>query len=144
MDFIAIDVETANPDLSSICQIGIVYFEKGTVKHSWQSLINPEDYFDALNVSIHGIDEHSVKEAPTFPQVYDILKEGIDNNIVVSHTAFDRVAITRVIEKYDLQNINCSWLDSARVVRRTWSEFSAQGYGLKNVAKKLSIDFIHL
>lgn len=68
MDFIAIDVETANPDLSSICQIGIVYFKGGIVKHSWQTLINPEDYFDAMNVSIHGIDEYAVKKAPIFPQ----------------------------------------------------------------------------
>ena len=45
MDFVAIDVETANADLASICQIGIVAFENGSVKESWQSLVNPEDYF---------------------------------------------------------------------------------------------------
>lgn len=143
MDFIAIDVETANPDLSSICQIGMVYFERGFIKHSWQSLINPEDYFDAVNVSIHGIDENNVKKAPIFPQIYDFIKERIGNNIVVSHTSFDRVAFKRVIEKYGLDNINCSWLDSARVVRRTWSECAGRGYGLKNIAEKLSINFIH-
>lgn len=70
MDFVAIDVETANSDLASICQIGIVGFEDGLPKHSWQSLVNPEDYFDDMNVLIHGIDEDAVKDAPTFPQGY--------------------------------------------------------------------------
>ena len=64
MDFIAIDVETANPDLASICQIGLVTFRDGVVADSWQSFVNPEDYFDELNVSIHGIDERAVRARP--------------------------------------------------------------------------------
>jgi len=40
--FIAVDVETANADLASICQIGIVAFDKGEITDSWMSLVNPE------------------------------------------------------------------------------------------------------
>ena len=43
MDFVAVDVETANADIASICQIGVVAFENGRVKESWQTLVNPED-----------------------------------------------------------------------------------------------------
>lgn len=43
-EFVAVDVETANPDLASICQIGVVAFADGDVAGSWQSLIDPEDY----------------------------------------------------------------------------------------------------
>ena len=57
MEFIAIDFETANPDLSSICQLGAVSFQGGKAVNTWQTLINPEDYFDPLNVSINAIDE---------------------------------------------------------------------------------------
>ena len=35
MKFIAIDFETSNPDLSSICQIGTVKFEDGKVSEKW-------------------------------------------------------------------------------------------------------------
>ena len=49
--FIAIDVETANPDLVSICQVGIVTFSNGKAVEYWQSLIDPEDEFDPINVS---------------------------------------------------------------------------------------------
>ena len=34
-------------------------------------------------------------------------------------------------------------MDSARVVRRTWPEFRARGYGLAPVAEKLGITFEH-
>jgi DNA polymerase-3 subunit epsilon len=143
MDFITVDVETANPDLASICQVGLVAFQDGAVSGSWQSLVNPEDYFDGMNVSIHGIDEESVKGAPTFPQIRDLIAGRLAGKIVVSHTSFDRVALARVVEKYGLEQIECIWLDTARVVRRAWPEFSQRGYGLGNVAGKLGIEFVH-
>lgn len=74
MNFISIDVETANPDFSSICQIGVVDFKNGIVNREWQKLIDPEDFFDPINVSIHGIDENDIKNSPIFPDVYDELK----------------------------------------------------------------------
>ena len=37
--FVAIDVETANADFASICRIGIVQFEAGTIVEEWLKLI---------------------------------------------------------------------------------------------------------
>ena len=143
MDFLALDVETANPDFGSICQIGIVGFEDGLVREAWQTLVDPEDYFDSTNVSIHGIDEERVKDAPTFPEVFAAVSERLARMIVATHTPFDRVALQRASERYGLPEFNCTWLDTARVVRRTWSEFSRRGYGLANVAERLRIRFAH-
>ena len=143
MDFIAIDFETANPDLASICQIGAVSFQDGKAVTTWQTLINPEDYFDPLNVSISGIDEDMVKDAPTFPKIFDSLRCIIEKQLVACHTHFDRVALSSVMEKYQLPQIDCTWLDTARVVRRAWERFSQAGYGLKNVANELGIEFNH-
>lgn len=53
--FVAIDVETANADMASICQIGAAVFERGEMVDHWSSLVDPNDYFDPVNVSIHGI-----------------------------------------------------------------------------------------
>jgi DNA polymerase-3 subunit epsilon len=41
MDFVVIDVETANADLSSICQVGIASFREGDLADTWESLVNP-------------------------------------------------------------------------------------------------------
>ena len=143
MDFVAIDFETANPDLASICQLGAVSFEGGKAVKTWQTLINPEDYFHPVNVSIHGIDEDMVKKAPKFPKIFDSLRSVIAKQLVACHTHFDRVALSRVIEKYRLPQIDCIWLDTATVVRRTWTKFSHEGYGLQNVAEELGIEFNH-
>jgi DNA polymerase-3 subunit epsilon len=42
MDFVAIDVETANPDMASIYQVGIAGFRDGHIVSEWKSLVNPE------------------------------------------------------------------------------------------------------
>ena len=56
MNFCCIDVETANPNLDSICQIGVVRYENDELVDEWMSLINPETYFEDINVRIHGTD----------------------------------------------------------------------------------------
>lgn len=141
MDFVAIDVETANVDLSSICQVGTALFRDGRLADTWTSLVNPEDEFDPINVSIHGIDEYQVRNAPTWEESYPEVESLITNRIVVSHTAFDRVAITRACDRTELPICACTWLDSAKVVRRAWSEFAKSGYGLSNVADHFGIRY---
>ena len=54
-EFIALDVETANADLASICAIGLVHFKGGAPFKSLTILVDPEDDFDPVNVSIHCI-----------------------------------------------------------------------------------------
>ena len=139
--FVAIDFETANADLASICQVGVVTFEDGRVIESWGSLVNPLDYFDWINVDIHGIDEAAVKDAPTFQQIYAAMLDRLQLQVVVSHTSFDRTALSQAIAKHSLSEVSCRWLDSARVVRRAWTQWSRKGYGLTNVCGELGISF---
>lgn len=141
MSFVAVDVETANSKLSSICQIGIAEFRNGSLANRWQSLVNPEDIFDCINISIHGIDEETVRDAPTWAEVFPIVRALLHDKVVVCHTAFDRVAVTRACERYELEWCSCRWLDSAKVVRRAWAGFAHSGYGLSNVAAHFGIRY---
>jgi DNA polymerase III subunit epsilon len=141
MEFQAVDVETANADLSSICSVGIATFRDAALTETWKSLVNPNDLFDPLNVSIHGIDEEAVQGAPTWLEVFPEINLRLQGRIVVSHTPFDRVAIAKACECSTLVGCDCTWLDSARVVRRAWPEFSRSGYGLSNVAAHLRITY---
>lgn len=134
--FVVVDIETANPDLTSICQIGIAVFENGNLIDQWESLINPNAYFDEMNVYIHGITPSMVRNSPTIKQVESKIKGYFADNVVCSYGAFDRVSLTRIFP--DLQN---KWLDIMRVVRRSWdNKFSIKGYGLSKVAKHLKIE----
>lgn len=144
MRFAAIDVETANADLSSICQVGIAFFQNGVHTSSWSSLVDPEDEFDDFNVSIHGIDEQIVKGAPKWPAVAAKLRSLLADTVAACHTPFDRAATSLACDKYQLEQFDCRWLDTARVVRRAWPDkFDTTGYGLRNVARFLGIDFKH-
>ena len=142
--FNAIDVETANANRASICQIGIVHVRDGQVRDRWQTLVDPEDWFDEWNVSIHGIDEKDVRNSPTLPELRSTLRKRLRGSVVVSHTSFDRVAFERAMTKYTLEPLQVTWLDSAKIARRAWPErFGRKGYGLKKVAEALDIQFKH-
>jgi DNA polymerase-3 subunit epsilon len=143
MQFVALDVETANADCSSICQIGIARFEDGSLIEEWSTLIDPEDYFDSFNVSIHGITEEMVNGVPVFPQLAAEIRDRVGSRIVLSHTPFDRVAIAQACAKHGLEGVECIWLDSARVARRTWNQFARRGYGLHSVCAAIGYDFRH-
>jgi len=143
MEFVAIDVETANPDMASICQIGLARYKDGSITEEWESYVDPQDYFDGINVSIHGIDESTVKGSPVFAEVSQHLYGFLDNSIAVCHTPFDRVAIQQTLEKHHIRKPICVWLDSARVARRAWKEFAWEGYGLHNICTTLGYEFKH-
>lgn len=143
MHFVAIDVETANADMASICQIGLVKCENGVLSDEWKSYVDPEDYFDGINVSIHGIDESVVKGAPTFPELADTLRSYLAGKVVVCHTHFDRVAMHQAAQRYGVDAPESIWLDSARVARCAWKQCAWKGYGLHNVCQMLGYKFKH-
>jgi DNA polymerase-3 subunit epsilon len=142
-EFTALDVETANPNLASICQIGLVSFRDGRIVERWESLVNPEDYFDPLYVWRSGIDETTVRTAPTFRAIHVALGRRINGRLIASHMPFDRLALVRDCERYGMPQFEYTWLDTARVVRRAWPQFAARGYNLVNIATECEIEFDH-
>ena len=141
MRFVAIDVETANADMGSICQIGLARFVDGELAEEWGTLVDPEDSFDAVNVSIHGIDRQMVKGQPTLSGIADRIRSRLEGTVTVCHThRLPAAALAgRALGKYSLSPIATNWLDSARVVRRTWKDLSWKGYGLANVCSKMGL-----
>ena len=142
-DFVAVDVETANSDAASICQIGVARFAGGRLldNHAW--LINPRTFFSAHNIAIHGIRAADVDAAPTWADLYPDVVALLGGQIVVSHTAFDVTAIARACARADLAPIAARWLDSARVARRAFPCFARRGWGLASLSDYLQIEFAH-
>jgi DNA polymerase III subunit epsilon len=143
MEFVAIDVETANPDMGSICQIGLVRFVNGIPAEEWCTLVDPEDSFDEVNISIHGIEPEMVIGQPKLHEIEESLRLMLESTVSVCHTHFDRIALGRAFRKYNLNPIATTWLDSARVVRRAWKDLAWRGYGLANVCRKIGYEFRH-
>ena len=144
MKFYALDVETANPDQFSICQIGIVVFENGRVVDTWSSYIDPQSYFHWAFIRVHGITEEMVKGQPTFARVYPKLRRLLENNIVVHHSPFDKVAFHKAFDRFYLEPFHARWLDSVKVASKAFGNGTLEGgYNLANLANYLDIDFKH-
>lgn len=129
--------------MASICQIGLVKVVNGILSDEWKTFVDPEDYFDYINVSIHGINESVVKGAPTFPEVIDTLWSYLEGTVVVCHGHFDRVAMYQASQRYHVNAPGCTWLDTACVARRIWKDYAWKGYGLYNICKMLGYGFRH-
>lgn len=143
MDFVCVDVETANADLSSICQIGFAEYRAGELFRESSFLVDPKTNFDPWNVSVHGIEECDVQGMQTFRDISGDLSQIFAGSVVVTHSHFDRTALTRAFENIGASMPDCQWLDTAKVARRTWSQFSSKGFGLKNVCSHLGYAFQH-
>ena len=144
LTFNALDVETANSNNASICQIGIVRVRSGKIKEQLSVLIDPEAPFDAFNVRLHGIGAGTVMGCDTLPEYAAELRRLLEGTPLVSHTAFDRVALNRAMWRYRLRPLHVPWLDSAKVARRAWpAKYGRGGYNLASVARDLGISFRH-
>ncbi|MEE8295206.1 MAG: exonuclease domain-containing protein [Sphingomonadales bacterium] len=143
MDFVALDFETSNSKRTSICQVGLATFRSGKLINQWTSFVDPNDHFEPINISIHGIDEGAVIGAPSFPEIIEKIDSKTKNLVLVSHSSFDIVALDQSCNFHDLPKLEREWLDTLRVARRTWDQFSKSGYGLGNLAKELGITFQH-
>ncbi|MBF9233640.1 exonuclease domain-containing protein [Microvirga alba] len=143
MNYLVLDLETANPDSASICQVGIVLVENGEIAGTLSRLIDPQDHFDYWNIKVHGIEPAHVAGCPTFSEVLGELSPLLDKRIIVTHGSFDRLAIARACQKHDLPDVEAYWLDNQTVVRRTWPQFAKRGYSLGNLAQHFGIEFRH-
>lgn len=140
--FLALDVETANHDMASICQIGIA-----TVSHSgevctYSTLIDPRCRF--VFTSIHGIDAQMVRGAPTFSEVFPGLLPLLERHAIFQHSSFDQRAVDAAHAAMGAESPGLRWIDSVRVARQAWPEFSnAGGHGLAHLKTALKLDFQH-
>ncbi len=143
LDFVAVDVETANSNVSSICQVGIAVVREAEIKEVWTQLVDPHDFFDPYNIAIHGIDQKMVSGYPRFEELRDKIARHL-GEVVVSHTFFDRRAISKAFEECGKSLRYGTWIDSAQVARRAWPDkYALRGYNLENIARDLGIRFRH-
>lgn len=96
-DFVAFDVETANQNWGSICQIGLVKIIDGEEvdRVTWKCC-PPKgiDVFDPFNVGIHGITQESVADCPSIGELISSVEDFVGDLPLVAHNAqFDASAL---------------------------------------------------
>ncbi|WIM72236.1 exonuclease domain-containing protein [Corynebacterium suedekumii] len=145
LNLIGFDVETANADIGSICQIGVVRIVDGVEVAAGSWLCRPPagiDHFQPGNVAVHGITPDDVADQPTFAERLPQLLEFIGDLPVVAHNAqFDAIATLRACLASDLAvpplTYGCS-LALSRAAR-----LGLSSHRLPVVAQALGVDLAH-
>jgi DNA polymerase III subunit epsilon len=133
--FIAIDFETANPEMSSACALGIAVVENLMIAEEFYTLIKPPvDYFKFTD--IHGITWNDVKDKMTFNELWPGIRNYFGNiDFVAGHNVgFDRAVLKGCCSHYNLNIPDVKYMC-------TW-QLSKKKLGLKsNALDKVSAHF---
>lgn len=142
--FVAVDVETANRQQSSICQVGLALVAANGSIETIGILIDPEQSFENFNVDLHGIDETAVQDAPTFETVLQKLRPFLERHVLVQHSQFDKRAFNAASKFYGVPELRASWVNSVQIARKAWPELKGNGgHGLANLKAHLDLSFEH-
>jgi DNA polymerase III epsilon subunit-like protein len=139
---IAFDVETPNFNNDRICSIGITVIENGEIVQSQHFLVNPECTFDPRNIQIHGITPADVAEAPTFPEIWNIIGTLFRTNLVVAHNAvFDLCVLRKALQAYGISESLVYYIDTLTIARSVIKE--TDNYRLPTLCEWFDIPLDH-
>lgn len=141
--FFALDVETANQDRASICQIGVACVRPDDSIETWSTLVDPKTNLWVFS-GLHGIHRGMVEGAPEIGEVLAALEGLLEGRIVYQHSGFDRSAIRAACATLGRDEPYWQWENSVTVARRAWPELRGTGgHGLASLKEFLGLTFKH-
>lgn len=141
---LALDFETANPSRTSMCSVGYALIEDGKIIKNEEILIDPEEYFDSFNISIHGITPDMVEGELTFPDVWKKYIQPLisEDTILIAHNAgFDMSVLRHTCDKYNMEYPNFKYLCTRILSKNNYQ--SLNSYSLSTVVEHLGLEFEH-
>ncbi len=121
-DFAAIDFETANPEPSSVCSVGIVIVRSGEISERIYSLIRPEpEYYWRRFTEIHGLSWEDTCDERVFSDVWADIAPRIEGLPLVAHnSSFDEGCLRAAHRVYQIEYPDYQFLCTCRASRRTF------------------------
>lgn len=131
MNFIAIDFETANYKKTSACSIGIIVVENNKVVDRQHHLIQPlPNYYNAMNVEVHGITHDMTENAPTFDKVWENLAPLLTKYPLLAHNAsFDMTVLRETLIAYQVPLPEIHYFCSLILSRKAFPGLGSYGLG---------------
>ena len=102
--YVAFDVETPNASNNRMSAIGIAVVEAGELVSEFGSLVDPEVHFDAFNTWLTGISADTVRDAPSFSQLWPEIGPLLQSGVLVAHNAtFDLRVLASCLDAYGIE-----------------------------------------
>jgi DNA polymerase-3 subunit epsilon len=141
MDFVAIDFETANPQATSACAIGLAVVRQGVIVERFARLIRPTpNYYRFTN--IHGITAAMTAQAPTFAELWPQLAPLLQGQPLVAHNKrFDSGVLANTLAHYGIPMPEASWHCTVAISRRVLP--TLPNHRLSTVCAHLGIPLNH-
>lgn len=142
--FVAIDVETANREPSSICAIGAVKVTDGVITDTFYELVKPEPdyYIPHFSNHIHGITSRDTDSARTFDAVWRDVHRFIGGLPLVAHNSqFDAACIRAAHRVYQMDYPDYPFHCTLRAARRAIPRSMITSYSLPYVCNFFGIPF---
>ncbi len=140
MDFIAIDVETANYEPSSICSIGAVKVVDDIIVDSRYSLVCPEpDYYNYRCTAVHGLTKRDTFDAPNFGEIWLSWQDWRKGFRLIAHNApFDSKCIREACRVYGIEP-PYDWGCTLKAARAKIPRYAVQSKSLDSLCEFFGI-----
>ena len=141
--YVAFDVETPNGRNDRMSAIGITVIEDGEITKELYSLVNPETWFDPFNEQLTGINAETVRNEPTFPELWESIEPVLSNGILVAHNAsFDLSVLSKCLQAYGIGwQTRVKYACTVRMSRKVHPE--AENHKLNTMCDLLGIELDH-
>ena len=141
-DFAAIDFETANGQMCSVCSVGVVIVREGVIRERIYELIKPEpEWYDYFNTRIHGLTMKDTMHALTFDKVWRKIEPYIEGLPLVAHNSgFDEMCLKSAFKTYCMTYPDYEFYCTCSAARRVFGKKVLPNHQLQTVAAHCGFD----
>ena len=143
-DFAAIDFETANYELSSVCSVGVVVVRDDQIVDRVYHLIRPEpEWYLYWNTRTHGLTVEDTANAKVFPFVWADIEPRIEGLPLVAHNSqFDEGCLRAVFRVYQMDYPDYMFHCTCKASQHIFGK-SLPNHQLHTVAAHFGFNLIH-
>jgi DNA polymerase-3 subunit epsilon len=136
--FAVLDVETTGLEHEDrVLEVACLVTQGSTVRDTYDTLINPDRPIPRETVSIHGIREEDVLEAPRFGEIFPKLETLLTGAVLVAHNApYDVSFLSRECTPLGLKLPSMRVLDTLTLARNL---LRVEHYSLEHLAEKFAL-----
>lgn len=138
-----VDTETTgpNPEEDRVVELAMVLMMDGEVRWAYTTLVNPEQPIPPGASAVHKILDADVADAPTFPEIMELVGLCMDYRLCGAYNApFDKTILQGEFSRCGIDFEKEFWFDPLIVARHFVTMRGRGVHKLETMARRLGID----